>query len=76
MALQHTIKASVRKGETRYVAECLEIAVVTQGGSLEEALSNLQQAVALLLEGEDLAAMGLAENPTILVSMELELASA
>ena len=74
MELQHTVKESVRKGETQYVAECLEITVVTQGASLEEVLRNLQQALALHLEGEDLAAMGLADNPTILVSMELELA--
>lgn len=31
MNLQHTIKAIVRKGETHYVAECVEIPVVTQG---------------------------------------------
>ena len=31
MSLQHTIIASVRRGETHYVAECLELPVVTQG---------------------------------------------
>jgi predicted RNase H-like HicB family nuclease len=50
-----------------YVAECLEIAVVTQGKTLDETLANLQEAVALHLEGEDLATFGLAPNPTILV---------
>jgi len=29
MALQRTIKAHVRKGEKLYLAECVEIAVVT-----------------------------------------------
>jgi predicted RNase H-like HicB family nuclease len=72
MTLQRTIKALVRRGETHYVAECLEIAVVTQGKTLDETLSNLQEAVALHLEGEDLAALGLTANPTILVTMELE----
>ena len=76
MTLQHTVKASIRKGDTHYVAECLEIAVVTQGKTLDETLVNLQEAVALHLEGEDLAEMGLAPSPTILVSMELELARA
>ncbi len=72
MVLQHTIKALVRKGESHYVAECVEIAVVTQGKTLDETLSNLREAVALHLEGEDPSEFGLAANPTILVTMELE----
>jgi predicted RNase H-like HicB family nuclease len=66
--LQHTIKAIVRPGEeSGYVAECMEIAVVTQGSTLDEVTKNLQEAVALHLEGEDLAAFGLTENPTLLL---------
>lgn len=76
MSLQHTVKASVRKGETHYVAECLEIAVVTQGETLDETLANLREAVALHLEGENLAELGLSAAPTILVTMELEMARA
>ena len=70
--LQRTIKAVVRKGEQCYVAECLEIAVVTQGRTYDETLANLREAVALHLEGEDLAELGLAPNPTILVTTEME----
>ena len=76
MKLQQTIKAIIRKGETHYVAECVEIAVVTQGVTLDETLSNLQEAVALHLEGENAADFGLVSNPTILVTMELEPAHA
>jgi len=72
MALQHTVKAVVHKGETHYVAECVEIAVVTQGQTLDETLHNLSEAVALHLDGEDLAALGLAPHPTVVVTMELE----
>jgi predicted RNase H-like HicB family nuclease len=72
-SLQHTIKAIIRTGEeSGYVAECVEIAVVTQGATLDEVTRNLQEAVALHLEDEDLATMGLAENPMLLVTMELE----
>lgn len=70
--LQHTIKAFVRKGEDFYVAECFEIAVVTQGRTLDETIANLREAVALHLEGENLSEWGLAPDPTLLVSMELE----
>ena len=68
MVRQQTVKAVVYKGESHYVAECMEIAVVTQGETLE----NLREAVGLHLEGEDSATMGLVPHPTILVTMELE----
>ena len=76
MAAQRTVKAIVRRGESYYVAECVEIAVVTQGKTLDETLANLQEAVALHLEDEDPAEFGLVEDPTILVTMELEPAGA
>lgn len=72
-SLQHTIKAVIRRGEeSGFVAECLEISVVTQGATLDEVTRNLQEAVALHLEDEDLAALGLANRPTLLVTMEVE----
>ena len=59
-SLQHTIKAVIRPGEEHgYVAECVEIAVVTQGATLDETVANLREAVQLHLEGEDLADFGL-----------------
>jgi predicted RNase H-like HicB family nuclease len=72
MALQHTIKAVIRKGDTHYVGECVEIAVVTQGVTIDETVKNLQEAVALHLDGEDLEEMGLAPNPTLILTMEVE----
>jgi predicted RNase H-like HicB family nuclease len=72
MTLQRTVKAVVRKGETQYVAECVELAVVSQGRTLDETLTNLREAVALHLAGEDPADFGLVPEPTILVTMELD----
>lgn len=69
--MQRTIKAFVHKSETHYVAECLEISVVTQGRTLDETIANLEEAVGLHLEGEDLTQFGLAPNPTLLVIIEL-----
>ena len=71
--LQRTIKAVIRPGEeSGYVAECLEIGVVTQGQTLDEVTQNLKEATALYLDGENLASIGLAENPTLVVTMEVE----
>ncbi len=73
MSLQHTIKAVIRPGEqSGFVAECLEIPVVTQGATLDEVSANLREAVALHLEGENLAEIGLAASPSIIVTFELE----
>ena len=62
MALQHTIKAIIHRGDTHYIGECVEIAVVTQGKTLDETVKNLQEAVSLHLEDENLTEMGLALN--------------
>jgi len=65
--MQRTIKAYIRKGDPQYVAECLEISVVTQGKTLDETIANLHEAVGLHLEGEDPAEFGLVSNPTLLI---------
>ena len=69
--MQRTIKAFIRKGDTHYVAECLELSVVTQGKTLDETVTNLQEAIELHLEGEDPAEFGLTRNPTLLATIEL-----
>ncbi len=71
---RETIHAVVQRDEAAYVAECLELAVVTQGGTLDEVIDNLRQAVALHLEGEDMAALGLAERPRLQLVYDVPLA--
>ncbi len=39
-------------GETKYVAECLDLAVVTQGETLDEVTANMRDAIALHIDGE------------------------
>ncbi|PNW33839.1 UNVERIFIED_CONTAM: hypothetical protein BEN50_18540 [Euhalothece sp. KZN 001] len=52
--LQQNIHAIIRPGdEGGYVAECLEISVVTQGKTLDQISHNLIEAVSLHLEGEN-----------------------
>lgn len=70
--MRRSIKAFVYRGEQYYVAECVELAVVTQGKTLDETITNLQEAVALHLEGEDPVEFGLAPNPSLLVTIEVE----
>ncbi len=70
--MHHSIKAFIHKDDKYYVAECHEIAVVTQGKTLDETIANLKEAVALHLEGEDPADFDLVPHPSLLVTLELE----
>ena len=70
--MHHSIKAFIYKSGDYYVAECHEIAVVTQGKTLDQTIDNLKEAVALHLEGEDPAEFDLIANPSLLVTLELE----
>lgn len=67
-----TIHATITRGESLWVAECERLAVVTQGPTIDDAISNLKEAVELHLEGEDLEALGLSSHPTVLVTIELQ----
>ncbi len=73
MQLSPKITAKIRAGDQRgYVAECLEIALVTQGVTLDEVVHNLSEAVSLHLEGEDPREFGLVQKPMLSVIFELE----
>ncbi len=53
-ARRYTIQAVIYPGdEGGYVAECLDLAVVTQGRTLDETVQSLREAIQLHLEGED-----------------------
>lgn len=69
-APRRIVHALVTHGAGWYSAECLELAVVTQGRTLDETLVNLREAVGLHLEGEDLAAIGLTAPLTLSVTFE------
>ena len=70
---RHTIQAVIHpRDESGYVAECIDLAVVTQGQTLDETVQNLREAIQLHLEGEDLEEMGLISRAPILVTMEME----
>ena len=70
--MKRTIQVRITKGEKQFVAECLDLPVVTQAATLDELAANIQEAIGLHLEGEDLAALGFSGNPTILATMELD----
>lgn len=65
----HIVQAVVYPGdESGYVAECLNLAVVTQGKTLKETVENLREAIQLHLDDEDLEEIRL--RPTISIEDE------
>jgi predicted RNase H-like HicB family nuclease len=69
--MKRTIQVRIFRGERQYVAECLDLPVVTEASTLDELTANIQEAISLHLEGENLEELGFAANPTILATMEL-----
>ena len=64
------VHAVISESEGRFVAECLEVAVVTQGRTLDETLTNLRGALAQHLDGDELARTGLPPAPRLVVNYE------
>ena len=68
-----TIRANITVGEeSGYVAECRDIAIVTQGRTLDEVTLNLRSAVALYFEGENPHELGFVEKPSLMITIELQ----
>ncbi|GMT43920.1 MAG: hypothetical protein IEMM0003_0739 [bacterium] len=73
--LRRIIHAMIYYGdEGGFVAECMEIGVVTQANSLDMALKNLKEAVQLYFEGEQSESLGFVSNPILDIHLETEVA--
>jgi len=69
--MKRIIQVKIYKGEKYYVAECLDLPVVTQGETLDEVVANIKEAIELHLEGEDLKEWEILPDFSILINLEL-----
>ena len=74
--VRDAVHAFVVKEGDWYVADCAEIAVVTQGRTVDETIANLREAVALHLEGEEATTLGIVATPKLVVTIEVRPADA
>lgn len=73
MVQRYTIQAVINPGDTSgYVAECLNLAIVTQGRALDETVQNRREAIQLHLDGEDLDELGLSCHAPLVVTLKME----
>lgn len=70
--MKKIIQFHIYKGDKYYVAQGVDLPVVTQGKTLDELAENIKEAVELQLEGENLADFDLGPEPSVLVNLELE----
>ena len=70
--MKHIIQFRIYKGENMYIGEGLDLPIVTQGKTIDEVANNLREALAVHLEGENLAELGIAPEPSALVHFEIE----
>ncbi len=69
--MKRIIQFHIFKGENYYIAESSDLPIVTQAKTLDELAINIKEAVELQLRGEDLSALDLADNPSILANFEV-----
>jgi predicted RNase H-like HicB family nuclease len=69
---RRTIQVRIFRGEKKYVADCMDLPVVTRGDTLDEVVANVREAIGLHLEDENLAELGLCDDPTIVATFELD----
>jgi predicted RNase H-like HicB family nuclease len=69
--MKKIIQFHIYKGDKYYVAQGIDLPVVTQGRTLDELTNNIKEAVELQLEGENLVDFDLEPEPSVLVNIEL-----
>ncbi|MFZ2205315.1 MAG: type II toxin-antitoxin system HicB family antitoxin [Minisyncoccia bacterium] len=70
--MKNIIQFTIEKGEDGYyIASAIGHFIVTQGKTFEELLSNIKEATALYMEGENSAEIGLSATPSLLANFEI-----
>lgn len=68
---RNIIQFQISESDGGYVAEGISVPVVTQGETLDELTTNIQEALALFVADENLSELGFASTPSILTTFEL-----
>lgn len=69
--MKRIVQFHIVKGKKYYVAQGVDVPIVTQAKTLDELTKNIQEATDLYFEGEDTKEFGFAPSPSVLVNFEL-----
>jgi predicted RNase H-like HicB family nuclease len=67
--MKRVINVQITRGEQYYIAESLDLPIVTQGKSLDELIANIREAIELALEDGDAERLGVVQNPSIVANI-------
>jgi predicted RNase H-like HicB family nuclease len=70
--MRSIIQFNIQKGDKYYVAQGIDMPIVTQAKTLDELSKNIKEAVELHLEGENFVNLEISKCPSILASFELQ----
>ena len=65
------IHFNISEGDQYYVADCNELPIVTQGKTLDKTIANIQEALQLHLEDEDLNELMISKSPAVSINLDL-----
>ena len=68
--MRSIIQFKVWRGDTQFIAECMDLPIVTQAPTLDALSKNIQEALELHLEDEN-AMEQFTSSPSVLISFEL-----
>lgn len=69
--MKQILQFHIEKGDTYYVAQGVDLPIVTQAKTLDELSHNIREAVDLALEGENLKELGFSSTPSLLANFEI-----
>ena len=72
--MRRIVQFQISKGKKYYVAQGVDLPIVTQAKTLDELAANINEATELYFEGEDAEELGFVSSPSVLVNFELPLA--
>lgn len=70
--MHHTFTTTFTKEKRWYVARCVELGVVSQGKTIEEAKKNIREAVELYLEDEPSQKVYLSKQAPLIAMLDVE----
>ena len=69
--MKSIIQFKITQSEDTYVAEGVDLAIVTEADTLDQLVKNISEAVELHFEDEDTSALEFCPNPSILLNYEI-----
>ncbi|PIW96609.1 hypothetical protein COZ82_04105 [Candidatus Kaiserbacteria bacterium CG_4_8_14_3_um_filter_38_9] len=69
--MKSIIQFKISKSDNSYIAEGVDLAIVTGADTLDELVKNIKEAVELHFEGEDESTFEFTNKPSILLNYEI-----